>query len=295
MQLGVSSWSFARSLQSGRMSILDVIDWVAASDADHLEIAVASLTADLPREPDLVAAIKRRAADTGVTIANYVVNADFRGDRAEAELVNIKSHIDVAHELGSKLLRHDIVDWGWRDSSQAEYEQTLAAMIPICQELADYAASFGMTTMVENHGFFNNNSERVRRLLSAVNRSNFRTLLDVGNSLCVDEDPLAAIPYSLPFASVVHLKDFYIRGEKLGPDGWISTLAGRGILGSIVGFGDLPIRKIIGLIKAGGFDGPMSIEFEGIEDEALAVTTGLRNARRYWDEAPSVLAPVVHG
>ncbi len=120
---------------------------------------------------------------------------------------------------------------------------------------------------MENHGFFINNSERLRHLVYAVDRPNFRMLLDVGNFLCLDEDPLAAVPRSLPMAAVVHLKDFLVRDDRPG-DGWLTTAAGRSILGTIVGHGDLPVRALVGLIAASGFDGPVSIEFEGLEDPA---------------------------
>ncbi|NQX11730.1 sugar phosphate isomerase/epimerase [Microbacteriaceae bacterium VKM Ac-2855] len=292
MQLGVSSYSFAPSLESGRKTILDVIDWVAESDADHLEISIAGLGTDLTQNPELVAAIKERAAEKGVPLANYVVGANFRAEDLAAQIAAVKAHIDVAHELGITLFRHDVVEWAWRDADQAEYEQTLATIIPICQELADYAAPLGITTTIENHGFFANNSERVRRLVYAVDRPNFRTLLDIGNFLCVDEQPLSAVQFTLPYAVVVHLKDFYIRDSAPG-DGWLRTLGGHAILGSIVGFGDLPMQRILGLIKASGFDGPISIEFEGLEEETLAVTTGLANARRYWHESTEVVDGMV--
>jgi sugar phosphate isomerase/epimerase len=282
MRLGVSSYSFSRALASGRMSFTDVIDWVADSDADHLEVA--SLNAELLADPQLVTDIREHAATRGVELANYVIGADFRGEDVAGQVATVKAHLDVAHRLGITRFRHDVVAWAWRDADQAEYETTLAALVPICQDIADHAATLGITTMVENHGFFMNNSERLRRLVYAVDRPNFRMLLDVGNFLCVDEDPLAAVPRSLESAAVVHLKDFLVRDTRPS-EGWLTTVAGRSILGAIVGHGDLPVRQLVAIIAASGFDGPVSIEFEGLEDEALAVTTGIANARRAWEEA----------
>lgn len=282
MRLGVSSYSFAAALDSGAMSFTDVIDRIARAGADHVEVA--SLTDRFLAEPDLVDEVREHAAARGVELANYVIGADFRAEDTPAQLDRVRQHLDVAHRLGITRFRHDVVEWAWRDADQAEYETTLARIVPICQELADHAAGLGITTTVENHGFFINNSERLRRLVYAVDRPNFRMLLDVGNFLCLDEDPLAAVPRSLPMAAVVHLKDFLVRDHRPG-DGWLTTAAGRSILGTIVGHGDLPVRALVGLIAASGFDGPVSIEFEGLEDPGVAVTTGLANARRYWEEA----------
>lgn len=228
-------------------------------------------------------AIKERAAERGVSLSNYVVGADLRSSDLVGQIASLKKHIDVAHELGITRFRHDVVEWAWRETDQAEFESVFASIVPICQEIADYAAPLGITTSIENHGFYMNNSERVRRLIFAVDRPNFKTTLDIGNFLCIDELPESAVVQNLPYASVVHLKDFYIRDSKPG-DGWLTTLAGNYILGSIVGFGDLPMKRLIGQIKGSGFDGPISIEFEGLEDDLVGVKTGLANAIRIWNE-----------
>lgn len=284
MKIGVSSYSFSSAFDKGEMDILGAIDWVAESSASHLEISIAGLGTELIDQPELVAAIKARAAEKGVELANYVVGANFRDADLAGQIALLKRHLDVAAELGIPFFRHDVVEWAWRDANQAEFEQTFALVVPVCQELADYAAPLGITTSIENHGFFMNNSERVRRLIYTVDRPNFTTTLDIGNFLCVDESPLSAVRQNLEYASVVHLKDFYIRTERPG-DGWLTTLAGTHILGSIVGFGDLPMPALLSLIKESGFDGPISIEFEGLEDDILGVSTGLANAQRIWNEA----------
>ena len=237
MKIGVSSYSFAQSFANGTMSILDAIDWIADSAATHLEISIAGfatpevgseagdgkasgsgkvLGGDLINHPTLIAAIKRRADERGVTLSNYAVGADFRDTDLAGQIATLKKHIDVAHDLGISRVRHDVVAWSWRDSNQSEFEQVFASIVPLCKQIADYAAPLGITTSIENHGFCMNNSERVRRLIYAVDRPNFKTTLDIGNFLCVDELPESAVPQNLEFASVVHLKDFYVRDTPAG-------------------------------------------------------------------------------
>lgn len=279
MRLGVSSYSYSRSMATGRLALPDVVDLVADSDADHLEIAAAP---DLPEQPEVVAALRDRAADRGVELAGYVVGADFRSDDPAVvrEAVDgVVRHLETAHALGIPRLRHDVVAWAWRDRDHAEFERTLAHVVPLCRRIADRAADLGMTTMVENHGFAFNNSERIRRLVHEVDHPAFRTLLDVGNFVCVDEDPLQAVQLTLPIAAVVHLKDFLVRQAPPSPEGWLRTLAGRAVLGTVVGHGDLPMARLVELVVASGFDGPVSIEFEGLEDDVAAVTTGIATVR----------------
>lgn len=40
----------------------------------------------------------------------------------------------------------------------------------------------GVTASIEDHGFFMNSSERVKRLLQAVDSPNFKMTLDVGRA-----------------------------------------------------------------------------------------------------------------
>lgn len=311
MNIGVSSYSFSQSFRRGEMDILDAIDWVADSAATHFELTgvglvatvatlergapagswnpadypdrTANIAADLVNQPALIEAIRAHAEARGVPLSNYAVGADFRVDDLPAEIARVKQHLDTAHALGIRYFRHDVVAWSWREETHAEFEEAFPILVEVSRELADYAAPLGITTSVENHGFCMNISERVRRLITAVDRPNFKTTLDIGNFLCVDELPESAVPLNLPYASVVHLKDFYHRTEQPG-DGWLTTVAGNAIQGSIVGFGDLPMKRLLATVKASGFDGPIAIEYEGQVPDLLAIETGLANAIRLWNE-----------
>jgi hypothetical protein len=55
--------------------------------------------------------------------------------------------------------------------------------------------------MVENHGFFCQDSERVEKLITQVGKENFGALVDIGNFLCVDESP------ALRWAGWLHLQN----------------------------------------------------------------------------------------
>lgn len=281
MHLGISSYSFSASLARGDLDLLGMIDWIAESAAEHLELATIGLGADLPAQPDLVEALRDRAAVRGVGLTGYCVGADLRGPDRSGQIAKLKAHIDVAHRLGIPQVRHDVVEWAWRESDQAELEETFDAIVPACQELADYAAARGMSTCVENHGFCFNNSERICRLVHLVDRPNFGLAVDIGNFLCVDEQPGPGVAATIGRAIEVHLKDFYVRRSEPG-QGWLRTLNGSYLRGSIVGFGDLDIPELLGITKASGFDGPMSIEFEGAEEPLAAAQIALENIHRIW-------------
>ena len=48
--------------------------------------------------------------------------------------------------------------------------------------------------------------------------------------------------------------------------------------------GDIDIRESIKAIKESGYDGYISIEFEGIEECKQSSQIGMENVRRLWDE-----------
>lgn len=274
MRIGVSSYSFASSISAGRLDLPGAVDAAADLGAAHLEIAAAELVDD----PALVEAVRSRAEARSLPLASYVVGADLRGDDVEEQIESLTAHLGVAEALGIPRIRHDVLPWAWREESPEEFEAALERIVPAAREVCDRAAAKGITTTVENHGMGINDPERLIRLITLVDRPTFRATLDVGNFLCVAADPVLSVRRLLPFAEVVHLKDFRIREQSPGP-GWLGTLGDRAILGTVVGWGDLPLSTIVRDVVSSGFAGPVSIEFEGPEDDQFAVGEGLRQAR----------------
>lgn len=293
MKFGFSSYSFHSKVRTGEMSVLDVIDWVAESEAEHLEFAVLSDEADAPipninSSPERIAEVKQHAADAGVTLSNLAVGANFFTDdptEHAAEVERVKKYVDLAAEFGITRMRHDVVRHpGLEGDDTPAFEKAFELIVPAAKEIAQYAATRGVTTSLENHGFFVQASDRVRRIIHAVDEPNFGTTLDIGNFLCVDEDPTVAVPANLPYATVVHFKDFYVRTEDPG-EGWFRSRGGKYLRGAIVGNGDIDTRRVAKAIKASGFDGFASIEFEGAEDCLIGCARGIANAKRLYAEA----------
>lgn len=288
MKVGLSSYSLYGILKSKEMSIIEAIQWVADQGGEHIEI-VPNLGFKLEDNPALVDAIREKASVVGIDISNYAIGANFITEGEEAfqtEIERVKKEVDIANRLGIKFMRHDVASLPISDSTIKQFESDLPKLTKACQIVADYAGKYGITTSVENHGFFIQASDRVQSLINHVNRSNFKTTLDVGNFMCVDEDPVSAVKKNISYASVVHIKDFYLRQAHLYPgEGWMQTTSGNYLRGSIVGHGDINMREVIKVIKESGFNGYISVEFEGIEECKQASKMGMDNVRRLWDEA----------
>ncbi|WP_248929958.1 sugar phosphate isomerase/epimerase family protein [Paenibacillus hamazuiensis] len=286
MKLGVSTYSLSRLIKSGEMSVLDVIQWIADNGGEHAEIVPIGF--DLEGDGELAKAIRRKAADLGIELSNYAIGANFitsDPDALEQEITRVMRHVDIAAALGVKLMRHDVASRPMPETTIRHFAAELDRLAEACRRVADYAAQYGITTSVENHGFYVQASERVQTLLHAVDRPNFKTTLDVGNFWCADETPTVGVGRNIGYASMVHLKDFYRRPHDRNPgEGWFRSACGDYLRGAIVGQGDIDMREIIRLVKSSGYDGYVSIEFEGLEDCRFGTKAGLDNARRIWDE-----------
>lgn len=286
MKLGISSYSLYPSLKSGEMDIIGVIEWIAEQGGEHVEIVPIGYS--LEDDPELIEEIVKKAEQVGIEISNYAIAANFiteNEQQFEEEIEKVKKQVDIANQLGVKLMRHDVA---WRPAAEAtiqQFENDLPKMVEACQRIADYAATYGITTSVENHGYYVQASDRIQTLVHHVNRPNFKTTLDTGNFLCVDENPISALKKNITIASMIHIKDFYYRPSYKNPGaGWFQTSGGNYLRGSIIGHGDIEIAEVIRIIKYSGYDGYLSIEFEGMEDCKTGTKISLENVRRIWKE-----------
>lgn len=300
MKIGLTSYSMNNYICGGVMSVTEVMRFAKEKGAEHIELVPFGFTLHDDKtgefNEELIAEIKKTSAELDLPLSNYAVLGDllkFDLDARKAEVERLKRHIDVAAKLGLKYMRHDISSFRrpLESNTPVAFEREFPIAVETCRELADYAAQYGITTLVENHGFFVNGSDRIIRLIEAVDRENFGMLLDTGNFICVDEDCTVAVKKCAPYAKMVHLKDFYIRrADRLTGNGglfrcdsgcWFSSNSGEYMLrGSILAQGDLDVWTTLSHIKNAGYNGYVSVEFEGMEDGKIGSETGM-NAARY--------------
>lgn len=322
MKLGISSYCLSKKLFRGEMTIFDIIDWAKDHDCAHLELVPFGLPLtkeDGTIDYDYVGKIREKAEKAGMPLSVFSLNACvLKPTEAErqAELARIRMYMDMAHFLGMKKMRHDTCSGQHPEAinTPEQFEKDFPTIVKSVQELADYAASLGMQTTLENHGLYVNGADRLIRILLAADRPNVGLTLDVGNYLCVDDDYEYALAKSIQYADMIHLKDFYIRptGKMMPQDGmytfgggkakprrpmtpeewratppslgYVGTASGSRILrGSILGQGDMDIWRVLEIVKKAGYDKEVSIEFEGMEDSPTATKLSLETARYIWD------------
>ena len=285
IRIGFTSYSFAQALKSGQMDICEVIRFAARLGAQHMEICPNSM---FEMNPETIAKIVAAAKETQLPLSSYTIAADFVQPDAAAlarEIERVKNEVEIAAALGVTRMRHDCGCRPKEECSCEQFNRELEIFADACGQIADKAKTYGIVTSIENHGFYVQHSERVQRVILAVNRDNFRTTMDVGNFHCVDEDPECAVLNNIGFASMIHFKDFHIRRQVTDPAGFIRTLHGRYLRGAVTGDGDVDLPSICKIIRNSGYDGYLSIEYEGREECKFACTRAIKNVKELMEAA----------
>jgi sugar phosphate isomerase/epimerase len=286
MKVSVSTYSFAALTRDGKMTLSDCIKATKEMGFDGIEFADNVPFGDDPLA--YAAQLKKECAEVGLDVVNYTVGADFlngyAGGTPENEIERVKKKVDVAYALGAVGMRHDAT---WSLSKEARGWRSFDSLLPVladaCRTVTEYAATKNIRTMVENHGYFAQDSDRMEKLAAAVAHHNFGILCDIGNFLCVDEDPVLAVSRIAPYTVHAHAKDFHVKsGNQPHPgSGFFGTRGGNHLRGAIVGHGEVPVQQCLRILKNAGYNGYVSIEFEGIENPLTGISYGLKNLRHY--------------
>lgn len=272
MKIGVSSYSFSKYMNQTKADYFTICDLAKKMGYDVIEFIDLSLEVQ-PAESltKLAKAIHRHCEEIALPIAAYTVSADFLRPN---EVQTVMEKVDIAETLGAKVLRHDA---SWSLPEGMDWRQLIDQIAPDIRRVTEYAAQKGIRTCTENHGYVLQDAERVETLIRTVNHPNYGWLVDMGNFLCADDLPVHAVPIAAPYAFHVHVKDFlYKPADAENPgQGWFPSRNGSYLRGTVAGHGVVPIRRCLEILKKAGYDGVVSYEFEGMEENLPALEAAL--------------------
>lgn len=285
MKLGVSLYSFHGYTDPGSLGIKGCIAKAKELGFEGLDF-IQTPAPDQSLESFLTESRKigEYCKEIGMEAVCYCTSTDFINRDYNEEVAKAKMYVDIAAALGCKLMRHDATG-GY--PSNVKFGRGFDDVLPVLKkaytEVTEYAASKGVMTCVENHGFFTQDPDRIEKLINAVGHPNFGALVDIGNFSCVDADNAVAVGITAPYAVHAHAKDFHIKkGTQDHPgEGFFQTRGANYLRGAIVGHGDVPVRQCINALKRAGYDGFLTLEFEGMEDPIRGVSVGLNNLKRF--------------
>lgn len=282
MKIGVSSYSYQQLINAGTETQLSIMKLAKEAGFDGIEFTDLSAPEGMT-EVEYASLIREESEKLSLPVIAYTIGANLLGERSlDEEVERVCRKVDIAEILGANKLRHDAA-WSMPEDikAYAGFEQILPILTDGCRKITDYAEKKGIATMIENHGFFCQDSSKVERIITGTASPNFGALIDIGNFCCADENSSVAVGNLARYAKHVHAKDFHIKsGNGLNPGkGFFKSRGGNYLRGSIIGHGDIPVFQCLSILKSSGYDGFVSVEFEGLENCLDGISIGYNNLK----------------
>ena len=262
MKLTVTSYSFSQYINAGKLTQLTAIAAAKEIGLEAIEFTDLTPPEGVSKE-DYARELRAEADRLGMEISSYTIGANLFQPTPEAEAAEIerlKKQVDIAEILGTKNMRHDVVWALTKTGAGRSFDLMLPTLAKNARIITEYAASKGIRTSSENHGYIAQDSDRMERLVNAVGHDNYGLLVDMGNFACADEDSAMAVSRVAPYAVYVHAKDFIKRTFYEGPipAGCFQTRGCNYLRGVAVGTGDIPVKQCLAILKRAGYDGYVS-------------------------------------
>ncbi|MGH2459711.1 MAG: sugar phosphate isomerase/epimerase family protein [Chloroflexota bacterium] len=271
MKIAVMSWSFARDLRSGELSNSEVVRFVHGLGVSGIEL-MDGLIRDDEFQPTRAA-----LAETEMKVVCYDLSADFvmpeRADR-RAAVEKARRGLENAARFGAPLAL--VVPGALKASvspavARAWIIEGLRACVPIATRL-------GLTLTIEDHSSqaaVYGRSAHLIQICDAVG-PHLAVTYDVGNFLLAREDPLAAADCLAGRIVHAHFKDWQIvaPSEPPPPRGVVGV-DGTRYTGAVLGEGMLDLPGATTRLQRVGYDGYVSVEYEGPGDPRATVRRGV--------------------
>ena len=274
MKTAVSMWSFVGDFQEGKIDAEGFVRKAKELGAEGVEL-LDFFWKDRNAE---IGAVKSALKELGMPVCTWAVGNNFvstdPADR-EASLRTIQGGVEEAVNLNSRVVR--VFSGSLMEG--ISFEDALGWIVEGLSAGAAYAIAQGVVLGLENHGALAGRSDQVKTILGRVASPALGANIDTGNFLLVNQAPHEAVADLARFTVSVHLKDF-----KAVPDDYKGTtymaFDGTRYAGTVIGEGDVDLRACLQSLKDAGYQGYLSIEYEGEEDAAQSVAQSIENTRR---------------
>lgn len=231
--------------EARRMDVLRFVDFCGRHGCAGAELTAYYFPPDAGL--DYYASVRRHAFLRGVAVSGTAIGNNFSlgpGEKRQHEILKCKEWIDRAAVLGAPHIR--VFAGQNRDLPREEADKQV---IQALEECCDYAGARGIFLGLENHDAIGS-AEHLLKLIAAVRSKWLGVNLDSGNFHT--PDPYADFERCVPYAVNVQLK---------------TDLRREG--GAALEQADLP--RLVRLLRDGGYQGFVALEFEANEDPYEAV------------------------
>ncbi len=238
--LGCPNWTLQQIVEAAARLGYDGVDFRGLLD----EI-------DVSKRPEFttgLAETRRLFADAGVAISGLLLSARYAvvdPQEKQRQFDETRRNMELAARLGAPLLRL----YGGRVPDGYTVETIMPILVENLQEIGAEAESFGVTLALETHDDWTD-SAVFARLIREVNHPRIRVLWDLHHPFRMNHEPPEVTYANLgPYTINLHVKD----SRPTSDGGHTYTLLGEG---------DVPLKRMLDLLVAGGYEGYACLEWE---------------------------------
>lgn len=224
---------------------------------------------------------------SGVRLLNVAIDAgdllETDDEKRAADVAELERWIARFAALGSRFVR---VNPG-SPFSPHHGEQPPTHLVEALAALGEFASQHGTRLLVENHGGPSSDPAWMLSLLDAVGVDRLGLLLDLGNFDALMQ-PTMALMFSTPGSAEVDpvalldsvdLTPVYAGIEKLAPRAELVHVKAHHVDdGGAVR--PIDLDRAIGILRAHGYDGPLTIEYEGTGGDPWAKSARVLDVAR---------------
>ena len=233
--LGCPAWDLDRIISAAREWGYDGVEW--RGYRDEMELPRAPIFAGAAR-----AETRRRFQEAGLRfacLASSVRLADPTPERRRQERAAFTEYAELARFLGCGLVRV----FGGNLPTEVDREAVLPEMAAFLRELGEVAGAHGVTLVLETHDAFSTGVQ-VAELLRQADHPAVGALWDLHHPYREGEPPETTIQVLAPYLHHTHVKD--------SRDGCYC----------LMGEGDVPLARMLDLLRERGYEGWVSVEWE---------------------------------
>lgn len=252
LKISLNAYSFARLLNDnlrGRgkgLTLFDLLDFCAEHNFEAIDPtgyyfpgygSVREGNKGVPTDA-YIRDFKRRAFQLGVAISGTGVANDLATpdkEKRASEVKHIKDWVEVAAKLGAPVLR--VFSGPVPEGYENKWDEVAQWMVADLKQCVEHAAKYGVIIGIQNHGDMLKSADQVIKIIQMVDSPWFGAINDTGYYMTPDPyvDMARVVPYTV---------NWQIKQRLGGKEGTIP----------------MDLKRLVHLMKAGGYRGYVPIE-----------------------------------
>jgi len=238
--LGCPDWTLQEIVENASRMGFDGIEFRGLKD----EIDISKLP-EFTRE---IEETKKLFSDHKITVSGIALSARFAvvdSEKMEKHFEETRRGIKLAAQLDAKIVRV----FGGNVPEGYTLEKVIPVLVENLRLMGDVAKDYGVTLALETHDAWTDSSV-VSRVMEEINHPNVGVLWDMHHPFRFNhEDPEETYGNLAPYIVSVHVKD-----SILDENGQVRYV--------LFGEGDVPLKKMLEMLRDGGYDGYVTFEWE---------------------------------